>query len=191
MLDVTKVRALAAERFVELVRQMSAEPAYATKAAVAKRLGVHPSIVSQIMNGTRNSVGAKSVDSAIKNLGIDPEFFYGEFAETPDYKAFMPGEMVVERPARYPEIDEFLETPFGSSCSAEEVERLKDQAYKGKSRPTNESLQFLVFSFRAERRQAHGGDPDDASDVIAAAERRAIARGGRIVDIHSRAKEEG
>lgn len=190
MFDVKKKPVLAAERFIALVHQMADELGHGTgwKATVAARLGVHPSLISQLANGTRNSVGLETINNAIETLGIDAEYFHGEFGETPDYRAFMPEPVVSERPARYPEVEEFLRTPLGATCSPHEAERLRSQAYKG-TRPTEQSLQLLLLSFRAEGQRPQE-DPDDASDLLAAAEERAKKRGGKVVDIHTGADRE-
>lgn len=68
-----------AERYDALIRQLGEE--VGTKrgwiAHVARRLGVSPSYVSMIVNGTRAGVGVEAIESAIARLGLKREFFYG------------------------------------------------------------------------------------------------------------------
>lgn len=72
--------ARATDRYRELVLQLGSElrNRYGWKAAAARRLGVHPSYVSKVLNREVGQVGADVLARACDRLGIAPLFFQRE-----------------------------------------------------------------------------------------------------------------
>jgi transcriptional regulator with XRE-family HTH domain len=164
----------ASDRYVALVFQMGDEwdRAWGWKSKAARKLGVHQTYISAIANGDRTTVGSKAVESAIDRLGLDPDFFYGEFAEPPHYTAFLP-DASVERPEPYAALEEFLKGPEGQAATPEEIEDLR--AIRWRKQPTVLTYRFALQAVRAQVELT----PEEI-ELNASLRASVIAKGGRI-----------
>lgn len=81
---------LASRRYVSLLKQLAAERGgrYGWKSEIARLLKVHPSYISQLVSGERQSVGKRAIERAEKGLGLSPRFFTVEASEELDYREF-------------------------------------------------------------------------------------------------------
>lgn len=78
------------KRMRALIVQRIAEGA--TQEQIAENLDQHQSWVSQVKNGTIESIGAAAVFNACRALHIDANFFFDEkLADAPDYTKHMRG----------------------------------------------------------------------------------------------------
>lgn len=73
---------LPTRRYLTLIEQLGDELGRARgwKSAVARKLGVTPQYVNQLLSGKRDSVGHDVIKRAGERLGITPAFFFSEDA---------------------------------------------------------------------------------------------------------------
>lgn len=170
------------DRYRALIQQMGEEMdhVWGWQTKVAKRLGVRQTYVSMIWTGARPGGGGAAIEAAIANLGLDPQFFYGEFAETPHYRAFLPQaaeEEHLERPEAYPALATYLDGPEGRALSAGEREHLRSMRFRD-GQPTELTYHYELMKLRSIL------TPEQAAaseKLMAEAETEALARGGRKV----------
>lgn len=97
------------ERYALLVRQLGEDRGFLRgwKSEVAKILDVHPSYVAKVHSGERSVIGLDRIEHAIKELSLDPEWFYSY----PDHF-----EMNLEKKPRW---NDWVRTPREASFEPE------------------------------------------------------------------------
>jgi transcriptional regulator with XRE-family HTH domain len=168
----------AARRYAALVWQLADEMGqkYGWRSRVARKLGVSQPYISQIANGDRTGIGIKAIESAIKKLPLERDYFYGEHAGTPHYSGFVPSRVATA--AAYPALDEFLATAEGKAITEDELEFLRSyRASHGE--PTTVTYHYALMGFRSELAPEEAAESAEVTERALASARR---RGGQMID---------
>ncbi len=87
----TDAKTRASARYIALVDELGREleHRYGWASEVARRLGVHQTMISMLHNRTRVSVGGEAVAKAIEALKLEPGYFYDTRPRPGGYRAYL------------------------------------------------------------------------------------------------------
>jgi hypothetical protein len=159
----------ARRRYLSLIDQLEKERGsrWGWQTEVAKLISVDSSYLATAR--TRGSVGIDAVERAIKGLGLDRQYFYGEGPDEIDYHGFLISR--VDEELAYAELQRFLETPIGATATGDEIAELR--MYRGKKRPDLATYQTVLVSIIRARR------PSPEQEMDPEAKERAEKKGAR------------
>jgi hypothetical protein len=137
----------AAKRYLKLIEELGDElgaPKHGWKSAVARALGMDQSYISKILSRERMSIGVDAVESAVRHLRLDRDYFWGP-REPRSYRDYLTKSPNDGPP--YPAWYEFLDSVAGKSLTADERATLASARF-AHGEPTTQLYEGWLFLLR-------------------------------------------